>query len=255
MDRLKLAAKIAKVAGDKVRDKYFNKLATFQVKNDHSPVTKADFESNRIIISAIKKEFPGDDIVSEETRHPVKGAEFCWYIDPVDGTTNFVMGLDLWGVSVGITRQGKPFAGAIYLPPQKQLFTAQSGKGAFLNGKHLRTKRRRLPFVASIIRSRSPKMRKKALWAYSKLIRKPITIRILGSATVELVLIAQGKTDFCLSFARHPWDNAAGFVIAKEAGVVFFKLGKGTDPLVGEDLFATSPDMMKTAKKVLGIAK
>jgi len=250
MDRLSLAKKIAKFTGDRISDKYFNKLKSFKVKDDHSPITKADYEANKIIINSIKKTFPQDDIVSEESVQKNKGSEYVWYIDPIDGTSNFVMGLDLWGVSVGITKDDRPYAGAIYLPHQKLLFTAQMGKGSFLNGKRFRAKKRKEPHVICITRGRSKEARKKSMMTYKLLNKTSLTVRILGSAVVELVLLAQGKTDFGVFIGQKPWDLAAGLAIAKEAGVAMKKLDK-KDSFDGDYLFATGIDMMKTAERIL----
>ena len=250
--RLLLATKIAKIAGDRVRDKYFTKSVPFKVKNDHSLVTEADYEANKIIINAIKKSFPQDDIVSEESIQKKKGSSHIWYIDPIDGTSNFVMGLDLWGVSIGITRNGRPYAGAIYLPPQKLLFIAQMGKGSFLNGKRFRAKRRKEPQVICITRGRSKEARKRSMIAYKLLNKTSLTVRMLGSAVVELVLLAQGKTDFGIFMGQKPWGLPAGLLMAREAGVAIKKLDK-KDSFDGDYLLATSRYMQKYAEKLLDI--
>ncbi len=216
--RLRLAKRLALAAGSLVRDRYFSRLEKFSIKGDRSPVTVADLASNKLIISKIQKTFPKDSIISEETTQPKGTSEYCWYIDPIDGTTNFIMGLDIWAVSIGLTFKGKPFAGAIYLPVQRQLFVAQAGKGATLNGKRLHVKGRRVAQVASIVRSRSKRARAAAINAYKVMLETPMTVRVLGSSVFELALVAQGKTDFAVFIEQNSWDVAAGIVIAKEAG-------------------------------------
>lgn len=251
MDRLTLASRIAKIAGERVKKKHFNKTPSIQFKADDSVVSKADHYSNDILIKAIKRYFPQDGIISEESRGNKSRSEFAWIIDPIDGTTNFLMGLESWGVSVGITRKGELWAGAIYFPVQKILLTAQDGEGAFINGKRFAARERKKPIVACIVKSRDRTIESDVVNAYRKLNHKRITPRDLGSATFVLELIARGKVDFGIFFKSKPWDIAAGFVIAKESGAAIKRLDSGKNPLVGNFIIATGPRMLKIAERIL----
>lgn len=195
-------------------------------------VTGADLESERILKEAIEKKFPGHAILSEETESDTKdilAIEHLWVIDPIDGTSNFRYERNYSGISVGLVEKGEPVVGFIYDPFRDELFFAEKGKGAFLNGRpiHVADKTELKKTTVMTDNSYNPEGTKSNLEMLLKL--NPIPwVLMRGSAVLAYADVAAGRADLYAHHALKPWDNAAGFVIAKEAGAVIKGL-KGED--------------------------
>jgi myo-inositol-1(or 4)-monophosphatase len=223
-NHLNFAEHLARLAGEILLE-YFNLSGTpTQVKEDHSVVTEADLSADRAIAAALAGQYPDDRLVSEELQ-PVspEKAEVVWVIDPLDGTTNFSLGLPFWGVSVARLVDGYPERAALYFPPIQETYTAQRGKGAWMNGKpiHVRPTEKGQPAAFFACCSRAHRH-------YQIDIRyKP---RILGSAAYNLCAVARGLA--VLGFEAHPkiWDLAAGWLLVEEAGGIIEPLEGGEAP-------------------------
>ncbi|MBI2621788.1 MAG: inositol monophosphatase [Candidatus Levybacteria bacterium] len=201
-------------------------------------VTAADLESERILKEAIQKAFPGHLILSEETESPIEdilAIEHLWVIDPIDGTSNFRYEREYFGISVGYVEKGEPKIGFIYDPSRDQLFWAEKGKGAFLNGKPVLVGDKIELAKATVLTDNSydPDGTRSNLEMLLKLCPIP-WILVRGSAVLAYCDVAAGRADVFAHQFLKPWDNAAGFVIATEAGAVI----KG---LRGEEIDFTSP--------------
>lgn len=135
---LNYAKQITKEAG-KLALGYYKDGVAFKVKSEPSDlVTEADTAVNDFLVKKIKKKFPKHGIISEELEEPINPhAEYVWVLDPIDGTGNFAAHIPMWCVMVGIEKKGKPFIGVVYDPIQDELYYAEAGKGAFLNGKKI----------------------------------------------------------------------------------------------------------------------
>lgn len=201
-------------------------------------VTGADLESERILMEAIKRAFPDHLILSEETESHVAdimAVEHLWVIDPIDGTSNFRYDRGYFGISVGYVEKGIPKAGMIYNPLADELFHSESGEGVFLNDHpiHVGDKTELSKATVYTDNSYDPEGTKSNLEMLLRVNPTPWVL-IRGSAVLAYCDIAAGRADIYAHQFLKPWDNAAGFVIAKEAGAVI----KGMN---GEDIDFLSP--------------
>jgi len=132
---LDVAIKAAKEAGE-VLKKNHGKVLVEKTKggNWHEVVTNVDMESNRILLRRIQESFPDHDIISEEEKLPQKGSEYVWYLDPLDGTTNYTLNLMFSAVCIGLARKGELIMGVVYNPLTGEMFSAEKGMGRPLTG-------------------------------------------------------------------------------------------------------------------------
>lgn len=241
---MKTALKAAKEAG-KVLIKYHGNILEEKTKegNWHEVVTNADLESNKILLRHIQGKFPDHDIVSEEEKIPQKGSDYLWYLDPLDGTTNYTLNLMFSSVCLGLARKGELVLGVVCNPFTDELFSAEKGKGARLNGKpvYVSDNSDLKATVVNYCHPNIPEEIDKVASVFSELKKKSRDMRRLGSAGLDLSYIACGRNDvdFHTNAKMSPWDFAAGIVIAREAGAKLtdfdnkpFRLGKSKSMLV-----------------------
>lgn len=224
---LDVAILAAKEAG-KIHKKYFN--TDIEVKSkatSYDLVTIADIEAEKKIVSVIKKYFKGHNFLAEEQKYEKTDSEYTWIIDPLDGTNNFASGLPIFCASVAIARKDEIIAGAIYDVTRDELYYAQKGKGAYLNGKKIRVSTvsilKKALFITGFYYDRGKEMDENLRKIRQFLQRHIIGIRRLGSAALDLCYVAAGRAAGYWEFRLSPWDFAAGMLIVKEAG------GKITD--------------------------
>ncbi len=215
------AIKAAKEAG-KILMNYYGKDVAVKYKNKYfdigSILTEADLKSEEKIVEILKKGFPEHNIFSEEKIREKKGSPYTWYVDPLDGTSNFVRKIPLFGVSIGLIKNDKPVLGVLYFPALNLLLRAETGKGAFANGKRIKVSRRKLQEALYYSRSYW-----KGRLQLKKSIGKKVGLtKIVDATSFELAQIAMGNAElYILKNVLH--DVAAGVTIVKEAG------GKITD--------------------------
>ena len=206
------------------------------------PVTLADNASNDAILRRISKAFPSDDIVSEEGNGAdTIGTKPVWVIDPLDGTTNFINHIPLFAVAIARMENGVPTVAVIYDPVHDEMFAAEKGKGATLNGKPIRTTTRDVTRGALLIAGRG--YRDYDRIRHGRIIfaleRKTPYFRRLGSAAIMLSSVAAGRADALILTGNKPWDTVAGSLLVEEAG------GKVTD-YCGKKWTHKSADMLIT---------
>ena len=212
---IQFATRLANQAGQLLLE-YFNQQSNrIQIKPDQSLVTEADLASDRLIARSIQEYTPDALILSEELASifPNRIADSLWVVDPLDGTTNFSLGLQHWGVSIAWLVDGILEQGVIYFPVFDEMYIALRRKGAFLNGKPIRVKAPDPRYPASFFSCCSRTYQ-------DYYVRVPYKARILGSATYSLCAVARGIS--VLSFEARPkiWDLAAGWLLVQEAGGV-----------------------------------
>jgi len=253
---LDVAVKAAKAAG-KVLLKHFETRGGKQVaKSEFDFVTEADKAAEDVIISAIRAEFPGHSILSEEIGSIDNGSEYKWVIDPLDGTKNFGFGVPLWGVSIGLEKSGEIIAGVIFLPVTGEIFTAEKGKGAFLDGKRIRVSSNKFPkcmisFGGHWAFSEEPLVKDNFYPVYQKFHQY---FRITGSAVLVLSYIAAGRLDAYPCFRESPWDVAAGILLIKEAGGIATDIyGNEATPYQKHYIFANNRALYEEIRKVLKV--
>lgn len=236
---LQFAVSLARQAGDLLLDFFQHSDLKTNFKPDHSVVTEADLAADELISKAIREQYPGDLLLSEETltRYP-NGTNLTlhplWIIDPLDGTTNFSLGLHFWGISIARLVEGRPEAAVLYFPLIKEIYTAERGRGASLNDKpiHIQSPRVEypLPFFACCSRT---------FRQYN--VEVPYKIRILGSACYTFCAVARGIA--VLGFEATPkiWDITGAWLLVEEAG--------GTI----ETLHGSEPFPLETAMDFVGM--
>lgn len=202
--------------------RFFN--GTFTISNKegiNNLVTEADHASDKAIHSVIKKVFPDHGIVSEEAAEIISDSEYKWIIDPIDGTVNFANGIPICCVSIGVEYNGKMLMGAVYNPILNEFYFAEKGKGATLNDKKILVSSK-TEVLKSCLVTGFPytylDMPNGPLEVFSRLIRKGIPVRRLGSAAIDLCWVAAGRFDGFYEHQLNAWDSAAGFIIVEEAG-------------------------------------
>jgi myo-inositol-1(or 4)-monophosphatase len=192
-------------------------------KADHTVVTQADLAADRFIIQEISKKFPQDNILTEESSHIIENP-LCptWIIDPLDGTTNFSLGLSIWGVSIARMENGYPDLGILYFPVIDELYRARRGHGAWLNNLTITT------------RAPDPAQPMSFFACCSRTFRNyniniPYKPRIMGSGAYTFCMLARGCA--LLGFDAEPkiWDLAAAWLLVEEAGGTISAFG-GSSP-------------------------
>lgn len=203
------------------------KVRNIEVKHgeERNLVSEIDKASEKKIIDIIKRHFPTHGILAEESG--ASGAsDYKWIIDPLDGTTNFLHGLPLYCVTIGLEYKGEIVAGVVYDPNLDELFTAERGSGAYLNGKRMQVSKSR-ELIQSLLVTGFPydiaNNPDNAIEHFVNFLVKGQGIRRLGSAAMDLSYVAAGRLDGFWEVNLNPWDMAAGLLFVQEAG------GKVTD--------------------------
>lgn len=217
--RLELARKAAHQTGITLLDLYQKGNQTGSLKGDHTLVTEADKAADKMIQEMILREFPDDQILSEERSTIFPGSQHVWIIDPLDGTVNFSRGLDYWGVSIAHLENGMPRSAALYFPVTDELFSAVRGEGAFLNDQSLKVS---ADFDEDLfpIFVHCSRMHKRY---HANL---PYKYRSLGAAAYHLCLIANNKAVLAFESTVRIWDFAASWLIIQEAGGLVESFGE-----------------------------
>ena len=221
-------AGIALEAGALLR-KFFERGVATEYKGDVDLVTEADRCSEKLIVERLSAALPDHGIYGEEgSRHRLE-AEYRWYVDPLDGTTNFAHGFPVFCVSMGLEHRpsglaadadGELIAGVIYDPTRDELFTAQKGMGAWLNGRRVsvsRTARLAEALLATGFPSRKRHVSPN-IHFYQEFTLRSHGVRRAGSAALDLAYTACGRIDGFWEFHLNPWDTAAGALLVKEGG-------------------------------------
>ncbi|HEY9161308.1 MAG TPA: inositol monophosphatase family protein [Desulfomonilia bacterium] len=183
-------------------------------------VTNADKASQGMIIKSIVEKFPDHAIIAEEGYDKQGKDGFAWYIDPIDGTTNFVHGVPMFCVSIALYKDASPVIGVCHNPSTRETFHAEKGKGAFLNGMPIyvsRTENLLDSLVATGFPYKSENM-DKIIQCFFNVVGNVQGIRRFGSAALDLCYVACGRFDAFWEMGLKPWDMAAGVLILNEAG-------------------------------------
>jgi myo-inositol-1(or 4)-monophosphatase len=230
---------------------YFRRRVKIEYKGEADLVTEADRSSEALIIRRVREQFPTHAVLGEESgsvaARSASSAGYRWYVDPLDGTTNFAHGFPVFCVSLGIERrnaQGKAerVAGVVYDPTRDELFSAELGRGAFLNGVKVNvsaTANLKDSLVAtgfpSQKRHKSPN-----IYFYHQLTLKTHGVRRAGSAALDLCCVACGRYEGFWEFNLNPWDTAAGVLIVQEAGGTVTDFAGGEFDISSRQVLATN---------------
>ena len=224
---------MAREAGSLLMD-YFRQHVKIEYKGDVDLVTVADRKSEALILERIRKQFPTHDVMGEEGTRIETGSEYRWYVDPLDGTTNFAHGYPVFCVSLAVERLGQRIAGVIYDPTRDEMFSAELGSGARLNEK-TNGSAMRVSTTANLgeclVATGFPSHKRHKnpnIYFYHQITLRTHGVRRAGSAALDLCNVASGRYDGFWEFNLNPWDTAAGVLMVEEAG------GKVTDFSGGE---------------------
>ena len=230
-DYLDAAIGAARIGGGIVRD-FSKRLSTISIdlKGLNDYVTEVDRTSEHAILGYLRDRFPDHSMIAEESAAPVKETSHQWYIDPLDGTTNFIHGVPTYAVSVALRIEGKMAAGAVYDPVRDEMFHAQAGVGAFLNDERIHVANRdslKGALLATGFPFRAHDRLREYLRSLETFILETAGVRRAGSAALDLCYTACGRYDGFWEMSLSPWDVAAGSLIVRESGgVVTDFLGK-----------------------------
>jgi len=221
-------AVIAREAGALLME-YFRQHVKVEYKGEADLVTVADRKSEALIRERIGQHWPSHDILGEEGGLRDTGSAYRWYVDPLDGTTNFAHGFPVFCVSIGLEYKGKRIAGVVYDPTRDELFAAEQGSGAYLNQQRIHvSKTTNLAECLLATGFPSHKRHKNPnIFFYHQITLHTHGVRRAGSAALDLCCVACGRFDGFWEFNLNPWDTAAGVLIVQEAGgeVTDFKGG------------------------------
>jgi myo-inositol-1(or 4)-monophosphatase len=221
-------AEVAREAGALLMD-YFVQRVKIEYKGEADLVTVADRKSEALIRDRLRQRWPGFDMLGEEGGLQDTGSDYRWYIDPLDGTTNFAHGFPVFCVSMGLDHKGERIAGVIYDPTRDELFAAEQGSGAYLNQRRIQVSQI-ANLAESLVATGFPSHKRHKnpnIFFYHQITLHTHGVRRAGSAALDLCYVACGRLDGFWEVNLNPWDTAAGVLMVQEAGgrVTDFKGG------------------------------
>lgn len=243
---LEVAREAAKMAGTLARERFDQeKKITFKRPGD--VVTEVDTQAEALIFDLIRQEFPSHTLVGEESASDVRADEgYTWVVDPVDGTRNYSVGLPLYSTVVGLALDGEILVGVNYDPERDDIFEAERGSGAYLNGKRIHVSEKTelkgciigfdLPY-SDVGARYELDMLAQAVWPNMG------TVRAIGSSALGISYAAAGKTDLYFQHRLSPWDMVAGILLVKEAGGVITDRNGNGATLYSDGIIASNADL------------
>jgi myo-inositol-1(or 4)-monophosphatase len=219
MSYLETAVEIAREAGSLLAN-YYERRVAFELKGEFDLVTEADRASEKLVVERLRSHFPSHNIVAEEGGGHQSASEYCWYVDPLDGTTNFAHGFPAFNVTLGLARASEVIAGVVYDPIRQEMFAAELGGGAYSNHRRLRVSaaKRLSDSLSSTGFPSRKRHNNRNIHFYYQLAMASHGVRRTGSAAIDLAYVAAGRLDFFWEFGLKPWDMAAGTLLVQEAG-------------------------------------
>jgi myo-inositol-1(or 4)-monophosphatase len=241
-NHLDIAVRAVKESG-RIQKEWLGKDKKVELKGEINLVTEVDTKCEGRIVEIIKKTFPEHNILTEETPMPESSSPYRWIIDPLDGTTNYAHGYPCFCTSVALELEGKVVLGAIYDPLLDELFTAQEGQGAFLNGERIAVSATERLTEALLCTGFPYDLRESPvnnLDHFKNFIMEARAIRRDGSAALDLCYVAAGRFDGFWELKLNPWDVAAGKLIVEEAGGVVTDFKGGPLDIYGQETLASN---------------
>jgi myo-inositol-1(or 4)-monophosphatase len=216
---LETAVEIAREAGALLAT-FFERRIPYELKGEFDLVTEADRASEKLVVERLRSHFPAHGIVAEEGGGHASPSEFRWYVDPLDGTTNFAHSFPIFNVTLALEQAGEMLVGVIFDPIRQEMFTAERGAGAYLNGRRIRVSATR-QLESALMCTGFPNRRRHLsvnLHFYHQIAMVTHGVRRTGSAAIDLAWVACGRLDAFWEFGLNPWDIAAGRLLVAEAG-------------------------------------
>ncbi|MGD8254557.1 MAG: inositol monophosphatase family protein [Syntrophobacterales bacterium] len=243
----KTAVDCVKEAGAVLLD-YYTKLQTLRIqsKGRFDYVTEADLAAQETIVKLIRSRHPDHEILAEEDERSSGQNASRWLVDPLDGTTNFIHGFPVFAVSVALQYKDAIVLGAVYDPCRQELFLAQKGHGATLNGNPIQVSNRQEvdeALVATAFPWREKTILSRYLRGFNRVFAKVSDVRRSGSAALDLSYVACGRCDGFWELGLSPWDIAAGHLLVKEAGGCISDFKGGENHIWIGDVVAGNPSI------------
>jgi myo-inositol-1(or 4)-monophosphatase len=244
------AATIALEAGELLRS-YYDRGVAAEYKGDVDLVTEADRASESLILEQITARFPDHGVFGEEGTRFGLEQEYRWYVDPLDGTTNFAHGFPVFCVSLGLEYRpaglandegGEMVAGVVYDPLRRELFAVERGKGSWLNGRRIHVSRVE-HLQESLLATGFPSHKRHLnpnIHFYQQLTLRSHGVRRAGSAALDLAYCAAGRVEGFWEFNLNPWDTSAGSLLVTEAGGTMTRFDSSPFRLDSEEVLATN---------------
>ena len=241
---LKQTIEVAESAGVFIRrERQTFDAKSVELKGLNDLVSYVDKEAEKMIVEGLSEILPGADFITEEGTAQTEGKEYTWIIDPLDGTTNFIHGLPIYAVSIGLRHVDEIILGVVYEVNFHECFYALKGKSAFCNGTPIKVSKVS-NLGESLIATGFPYSAFNQIDAYldalKMLMQKTHGLRRLGSAAMDLCYLASGRADGFFEFNLKPYDVAAGALIVKEAGGMVTDFRQGDDYLFGKEILASN---------------
>jgi len=246
---IELAKQIAQEAGAVALD-YQRRGVTAEMKDDESPVTAADKACEKLIVEQILRAFPEDGVLGEEGANRESRNGRKWIIDPIDGTRDFVRGIPLWAVLIGLEQDGEVVAGVAHSPRQGLLLWAAKGAGAWSDGTRIHVSNHSDPGQAVLSFNGFQKVGVKRFSTHLvDWLQQFWAVRSLGGA-VDAMLVAQGQADVWIEPNAAPWDLAPLKILVEEAGGKFASFG-GRNTIYDGDAYACAPGLEPAVRQLL----
>jgi myo-inositol-1(or 4)-monophosphatase len=220
----------------------FDRPHEISYKRPSDIVTEVDRRSEELIIERLRSHFPKHAVVAEEGGGQKTASDYCWYVDPLDGTTNFAHGFPVFCVSLGLTFKGEIVTGVVYDPMRNELFTAEKGCGAFLNNKRIHVSKIDT-LGASLLSTGFPPFAQNHelnIDYYYRFTRLSHGVRRAGSAALDLCSVAAGRFEGFWEMKLNPWDKAGGALVVLEAGGRVTDMAGEPFDLLKDDIFASN---------------
>jgi myo-inositol-1(or 4)-monophosphatase len=255
-----VAEGIARQAGSLLRT-FYEKGVTTEYKGDVDLVTEADRASEKLIVERLHAAFPHHGIYGEEGTRDRLDSEYRWYVDPLDGTTNFAHGFPAFCVILGLEHRppglaldadGEIVAGVLYDPLRDEMFVAEKGRGAWLNGRQIKVSKT-ATLAESLTATGFPSHKRHAnpnIHFYQQITLRSHGVRRAGSAGLDLAYVACGRIDGFWEFNLNPWDTSAGALLVTEAGGTVSHFDGGTFTLDSREVLATNGLVLPEMKHI-----
>ena len=255
---LYVAVRAARRAGDMIARAYDERDGLkISQKSDRDYVTDLDHRAEDLIVREITHHYPEHGIMAEEMKkHLRPDADIQWYIDPLDGTTNFIHGYPHFAVSISAWKNGKPLLAVIHDPIRDETFEARNGGGAFLNRRRLRVSQEK-KLDHALFASGIPSYQRDSMDLFQK--RMDVCMRSMdgyrrgGSAALDLAYVAAGRLDVYWEAGLRSWDIAAGYLLVQEAGGLATGLNGSTVDLEKGDILASNPYLHASVTRLLDV--
>jgi len=223
----------------------FNRIHRIEMKSKHDFMTEMDTKSEKHILSTLRKDFPGYSVYSEEMGKEMKKSDYMWVVDPLDGTTNYSVRNPFFDVSIALLRGNEILLGVVYAPFTGEMFHAEKGKGAYLNGERIHVSKE--SDISKLLIVYCHNNDKRNVMRITEVFRRikplPIDFNRMRAGALEIAFVAAGRLGCYLTCGFHSYDVAAGTLLVREAG------GRVTD-FEGNEWDSEKKDFLATNGKI-----